>query len=355
MILYVALILFLISFLAALLYTKKINVNGIIEKERFVKGEEVFFKVVVLNKNFTGVRVKICFKELPKAIISDIEDSFLFVDGVSSKEKGFTLSCKYRGRFDFDIDKIEIYDFFGIFKFKRKINKNINFTVVPNIVTLNHLDIVESQINSNDFSKSLEEDVPLISEIRKYVYSDSLRKIHWKMSAKRSELISKDYQHFEKDKILVTLFNSKTYGNYIDKIIKEDALLEAFIAVMYYCVTQGFLVSIKFFENNEELITKESDNFNYLYELACNINFDNDLKINSAHFINSGDYSNIFAFTEKYTEDLLHAVSFDSDTKFQTTLCSFRQSADAENTSYKQLKKLGFKCLSLSYKKDSER
>ena len=102
------------------------------------------------------------------------------------------ITFDYRGEYSMSIDYIDLYDVFGIFHRRRKLDKEIKIKVVPRVFDINS--VPESSITSDTNPNPVlitSDDRDELSSIREYRDGDLLRSVHWKLSAKKDDLIVK--------------------------------------------------------------------------------------------------------------------------------------------------------------------
>lgn len=114
------------------------------------------------------------------------------------------IVCKYRGYYKVGQVRVEIYDPLMLNKRVINFNKEIDITVYPKIVPLK-----QKMVQSQDFYGTLKasrrtiEDRTNIINIRPYMPGDQLKNIHWKLSAKRDELHTKEFEQTVSNKLLI--------------------------------------------------------------------------------------------------------------------------------------------------------
>lgn len=96
-----------------------------------------------------------------------------------------TLICKYRGTYQVGVKSVSVTDFFGLFTITYPMMSHIRLTARPRILTLRQLGEklkVRDPKKNRASAARLQE--MLDFELKKYTAGDSLRRIHWKNSAK---------------------------------------------------------------------------------------------------------------------------------------------------------------------------
>ena len=111
-----------------------------------------------------------------------------------------TLWCEFEtgrcGSIEVRLDSIRVYDFLGIFFLRKKVKRRAAVKILPRF-SLMSVEITrktrEFQAEADEYSGEKRGDDPSeIYQIREYRVMDSLKDIHWKLSAKEEELMVKE-------------------------------------------------------------------------------------------------------------------------------------------------------------------
>ena len=107
-----------------------------------------------------------------------------------------TLVLKRRGYYELGEIEVNIQDVFGIYKLKRKIRSKTSLLVYPETVDLSSF-IITAVEQSGELlvEDPAFQDRSRISSLRNYREGDSVKSIHWKLSAKLDHLVIKDYEN----------------------------------------------------------------------------------------------------------------------------------------------------------------
>lgn len=108
----------------------------------------------------------------------------------------FVFSSEYSGSLEFVLDYAEVYDLFGVFYCKIRINRKKYIGIMPSF-DLMPLEITrrtkEFVADAEKFSGEKSGDDPSeIYQVREYRPQDRIRAIHWKLSAKEDKLMVKE-------------------------------------------------------------------------------------------------------------------------------------------------------------------
>ena len=295
---YTVLVLPVVSFLQMIAGYFILSYEQNLNSDSIIKGDEVTLKVNIINKSFLFLPyVKISFfndrdgviennkvnnivvEPLPiptsTKIIKVHEINNLLVQPFSKKELSFNYTYKYRGYFKIGVSSIELHDFLGIFKVTRKNKNQLFIRVYPQII-----DIDRFNLNTGSFSNSIstiggvQEDVSTIEDINKYSYGDSLKKIHWKLSAKTNELMVKEYEKVGSTSVIFICNLEKSDSLAEKNVFIEDKHIEVVIAVLKHFTHHG--VDLKFVYDDGEINTIQCSNsfdFQNIYEVLAKVEF----------------------------------------------------------------------------------
>lgn len=102
---------------------------------------------------------------------------------------------KYRGLYDLGPVELKISDVFGAFTWKAKYYSKRYIKVYPRVHHIERFSLKSLQSFGTLSTKNKAyEDNTSVSDIRKYYLGDSVKKIHWKVTAKKGSLHVKNYQ-----------------------------------------------------------------------------------------------------------------------------------------------------------------
>ena len=221
-----------VSLIAAMLLRRGLVVHDELSSEEIIKGDVIKYTVTISNKSLlpcTGLHI--CFNADEMGLASDIQNLRLSMPPLGNRAISFSVGAKYRGSYSVGIKSITLYDILGIFSFRQKHQSSISFLVNPRIRELQP-PALKTSISEAANRASLNEDYSLVSDLRRYQPTDGFKKIHWKASAKRNELISKLFHSAQQESVIIFTDNSRK-GVLLEHILElEDKIVEALVSVM---------------------------------------------------------------------------------------------------------------------------
>lgn len=292
----------------------RFDIQEMLSSRTVKKGEKVQYFLTVKNNSFFNYsKIEAVFQKNKRnksnqRITIDPKTQMFSLLPREDREIIYDITGNQRGIFNIGISRLCIYDSLGLFRMSKKFIGNLELTVLPNPLYLPELPLLsESYKDNSDRVGHREEDYTVISELRKYIPSDGYKKIHWKLSAKRNEFISKNYQNSSSKSVILAIDNSRFPKNInsSDAVSCEDGLIEALISVIAYCAGKQFYVSLNFIGKGIDTIGVPSKQLESLYAAASNIAFDGQERFDDFFFrvmSTRQDTSNILIFMRELTD-----------------------------------------------------
>ncbi len=182
----VDLVCFLISWIS--LDVRVTEVSNVVSK-----GQPANVTVIIRNKGPISVPCAEISVSAPEegSVLCKKNIAKTAVPAFTSVKTDIPASFRYCGAYTVGADEIAVYDFFRIFRLKKKISSETIITVLPNLIPSGgHASFGESGESSE---KSASHNPIEFGDIRQYIPGDSVKSIHWKLSAKSEELHVRKY------------------------------------------------------------------------------------------------------------------------------------------------------------------
>lgn len=247
----------LILSLIEIFYFKRcINVNLISNKATVYAGDKVEISYEISNKgkfSIPYVEVEDLFENKltnkpSKPIIYSLEPK-------QTLSKKTIISVKRRGRYDLSEIKINLMDNLGIFKFTKLTSQNASIIVYPTYRKLESFKIYAG-LSAGEllaFDK-VSENRNRINGIRKYVVGDPIKSIHWKLSAKKDTLITKEYENRKDTSVFIILDSLKSKFINDFEFHLEDLQVEIASSIIEYCLSHEIEVALFYEAKSENVI-----------------------------------------------------------------------------------------------------
>lgn len=232
---YGAAILTLISFyLVQRALTEVIFIHWV-DKREITVGEEVAVRLKASNSGFWPVPLIILEDRLPIQLKTSVKPRFaVTLSPFATAVFNYRLTCERRGVYRLGPVEIRVFDFLGIFSGKKDFSESLTITALPRLVPLSYLPLSggEAYGRFRRRRRTLE-DLTSSADIRRYRPGDPWRKIHWKVTAHRGELFSREFERRSKTDLVIFLdMQAKAYEDLPEDL--EERAVECALAVVHY-------------------------------------------------------------------------------------------------------------------------
>jgi hypothetical protein len=284
--LYTAFAVPLLSFAVTAFCAGRFGIAEKLSNETVVKGESAEYFFTVINKSFvifsrvsaeffTDAAIAPGVEMTDSEIVSvaEVKKSFS-IKPFGKKVVAFAVTCPYRGEYRLGVNKLTVYDALGLFKFSRNFLKDDAMTIYvnPRLIKKETALVAREDEAPRSFNLINGDDTAVISDLREYVYGDSMRKVHWKATARRNELIIKNFQAISKS-FCVFVFDNGLMDKIppSEAIVKQDQMIEDLVGMAKYACDERFPALIMHFSKPFDLSPAP---FEKLYAEAAELRFD---------------------------------------------------------------------------------
>ncbi len=178
-----------------------------LSRNQVFSGEEIVYEIEVTNRKPLPLPWLHIEDELPNNVtllkgkaIATAEDRVILinmfpVNWYHRVRRRFPLRCPQRGCFVFGPTRIRSGDLFGFFQREKRIEELDFLLVYPRLVPLDQLGIPSKQLFGDiRLRRHLFQDPVLTAGVRDYHFGDSLKRIHWKSTARLGKLQTRVYE-----------------------------------------------------------------------------------------------------------------------------------------------------------------
>lgn len=185
------------------------------------------------------------FEEEESGTVSDYfyRNDVMSVDGFQKVRRKLRFTCKKRGLYTIDEAELVSYDLFCTHTFVHKMRVQASLCVYPSLIDVSQLMPVFRHMNGGLTTR-----VPLFEEpyafagVREYTPQDSMRRIHWKASARTGEWQVKTTEYQSSTPVVVML-NLESPGVFTNMDLMEDSIRIAY-SLVYYLSSNNVPVSL---------------------------------------------------------------------------------------------------------------
>lgn len=281
--LYLMLALPIMSALHLILVCILFKISEHINERTFVKGDCASYRLILQNTSFLYMPyITVHMQMEGQFILKNLKSMSISLAPFSSREFKYDLPLYFRGSYDIGVSCIEFQDLLGIISFKIHPMEKKSITVKPRIVEVVFKDIPVARITEGNMASGFQEiGNDEIRDIREYVYGDSFRKTHWKLSSKLNKTMVKETRN-ELDNNVVLVLNLNKPGLVDEEtLIKEDCLIEELVSNIHYLLRRHIPVKLCFFTDKPYTFTANSLNeFENLYQMLSEIKFNQNSDFN---------------------------------------------------------------------------
>jgi hypothetical protein len=282
-----------------------------VDQRIVVKGDVITYSYKISNHTkllfcpmtITFTDSKVLFKD---TILGEEDEFILYPDEV--KETAKRVDCRYRGCYHIGIQVISIRDFFNLFKLNFKSIENPKILVYPKIRELEEGNKNTSLIETTESIVSkTNKDPSIFSNVRDYRAADSLKTIHWKLSAKQSKLLTKQYEGSVNCHTKIIINSDGLPFNFEQNVVIQDYIIESVVATIKYLLQNNTPLRLAYYKHDNQSISGNNNNdFGQFYNALANMMFSGKefISILKKELNGSRQYINTMIFTPYVTKEL---------------------------------------------------
>ena len=152
------------------------------------------------------------------------------------------IRCPHRGRYEVGVTRLTVCDLFGLFEFSRKLGRKLlQVEVSPRPMRLPPMELKAGDVGP-EFRSRATEDAASPSDVRTWRDGDELKKVHWKLSLRKRELMVRTFEESARPDTLVIPDLSEVTALKDQKLTLEDAICEAALGAVKAQLEAGFPV-----------------------------------------------------------------------------------------------------------------
>lgn len=152
------------------------------------------------------------------------------------------VRCPHRGNYEVGVGRFTAEDLFGLFAFSRKAGqKSLRVEVYPRPMAVARMELRATDVGP-EFRARASEDNASPSDIRKWQDGDELKKVHWKLSLRKRELMVRTFEESARPDTLVIPDLGEVTALRDQKLTLEDLICEAALGAARAQLEAGFPV-----------------------------------------------------------------------------------------------------------------
>lgn len=272
------------------------------------RGDAAKLKVRLKNKTplfYTRMSVHFYISDLFGNVASEVSTTFSLAP-FEDYECEFTARFDHVGMYSAGLSRVGITDFLGLFYAEINNTERRCIQVTPRVVDLGTLELVnDSELETTRPSKTVFSDSVDYAYVRDYVPGDPLKTIHWKLSARSENYLTRLFEESRSPGVAVVL-DFYTKETRLDKMMYMfDALVETAISVCRCSQEMGLDTEMHFTDRSgeQQMITAWDDDalgeiVSQLPEISADDRCsDNGLKLLNHQLNNQYGQNNLVAVT----------------------------------------------------------
>lgn len=210
-------------------------------------GDEIEIEYRVRNKS----RLSAPYIEIKSSVTrlltgKDVENKILSLRAKSAFTNKDTIILNKRGYYQLGEIDVIIHDVFSFYSFHKSIKSNSSLLVYPEIINLSTLKITADNRSGELLTEnSLFQDRNNISTLRDYREGDSIKTIHWKLTAKNDKAVVKEFENRVNTNAVIFLDNHyPLFKDDVDRCL-EDKSVDIALSIINYCLNQSLEVILE--------------------------------------------------------------------------------------------------------------
>lgn len=243
----------------SLITIKRLTGKVILPEKDVYRGDDVDITYLVDNRTPFLIPYLIIDNQIQATLSQHKSKVATALPGKEMYRHRETINLRKRGYFEVGEIEVTIQDIFKLFKFKKRISSKASLLVYPKTIKLNSFRTSSSQHQGELVSRSGKfEDRTRVNTLREYVEGDSIKSIHWKLSAKKDQPMIKIFDNRVDSTIGIFLDNTiNSYGEDISSRL-EDKAVDVALSIIDYCLNNN-LKSTMIHQDKSKILKTTSD------------------------------------------------------------------------------------------------
>ena len=231
-----------VGLLSALIYLVTLTVEPVSTQRRALRGDTVPIRVRL--KPHSPIPVSLIEVQLfsPE---NGQETGVMTLSALPLKgrEYRYNVTCAHRGIYRVGIRGVRVTDIFGLFTLARRARgQDILIEVLPRVDgQMKPIRLVASDFGPQGRVR-VTEDIASPAGVRPWQDGDSLKKVHWKLTASRHELLVRQYEENAKPDVLILVDAAPASAMSSHQKTIEDSLCEAVVSAAHAQMAAGYPV-----------------------------------------------------------------------------------------------------------------
>ena len=238
---YTLLLLTLLSLISVLwlLFSARIEMRGV--KPRVERGEAMMTIFTVRHTSPLPVAALRIRLNVPSAF-SAAQEISVSTPAFKTRTFRYMVRCPHRGSYEVGITRLRARDAFGLFSISRKSGmKLLRVDVYPKSYDVPFMELKAGDTGPELRSRATE-DASSPSDVRKWQEGDVLKKVHWKLTMRRRELMVRTFEESSRPDTLIVPDLAEIQALPDQALTIEDCVCEACLSQARAQLNEGYPV-----------------------------------------------------------------------------------------------------------------
>lgn len=231
----------LLSLISVLLTLATVRVSASAQRKRVSRGDSVGISLTISRKSLLPVGAIELDVSAPGEN-REVGHMTVSVPPLRQRQYRYCIRCAHRGIYEVGISRVSVSDVFGLFTFSKSVSgKSARVTVAPRSLPLPPMVIRPGDMGPQG-RVHMTEDRASPSAVRAWLEGDSMKNVHWKLSARKRELMVRTFEESARPDVLLLMDCAPV--NALKSHIRtiEDSLCEAALGASLAQMTSGHTV-----------------------------------------------------------------------------------------------------------------
>ncbi|MGY5854833.1 MAG: DUF58 domain-containing protein [Candidatus Thorarchaeota archaeon] len=260
------------------LFALTANISGIeverhVDKNKVFSGDFLRVKVTLHNRSRRHFDFIELHDQYPETWILAIGENFIAsrIEPGSSITFSYILQARMRGRYELGPTEVYLRDRLGLHYYKRTLQAPTEILVYPTYKDVRRMEALGKQRQLGlMFGSHRTKIIGMGTEFtgfREYVPGDSFRMIDWKSSAKRGELIIRQYEQEKNIQVICMVDTSGSMGNGYPLNTKLEYAIRAAVLLTHMGLERKDLVGTCVFSERVHTFVPPATTPNHMYDV----------------------------------------------------------------------------------------
>ena len=221
------------------LFTMRVELKGV--KQRVDRGEALMTLLKVRQSSLLPAGSMRVILSVP-SLAAPVQEISVSTPPFRARTYRHTIRCPHRGSYETGVTELWAVDLFGLFHLRRRTRGSlVRIDVMPRVNDAPPLPLKVSDVGPEFISRAAE-DAASPSDVRAWQDGDVLKKVHWKLTMRRRELMVRTFEESARPDTLVIPDLSAIAALPDQALTIEDAVCEACAAAVHAQLEAGYPV-----------------------------------------------------------------------------------------------------------------